>query len=200
MPESTYEPKFLSFVLDPFEATSSIQITDKKKKAKALEEITSYVQEQVLSFIGEGKSPVSGESFKKLSSAYAKKMKHGDSTPNLDLYGDMLDALSVKEDKGVISLQIEGDQAEKADGHCKLTGRENDIPRRRFIPGEGQTFRKEIMTGIKNIISDYADDNSIEFDQTLFKDGKRQSSIDDAYNQDPTSNIRITGDGESGAV
>jgi len=156
-PKSTYKPNLLSYVFDPFE---DVKIKDPALKDKAANEIADYLKEQVLSFVGDGKSPVAGYGkFKALSSDYKNEKKKiaGNTNPNLELHGDMLDALNVEVDGSLVSLTIEGDQAEKADGHCKLTGRENAaLPMRRFIPGAKESFNKSIQSGIDAIVEKYA--------------------------------------------
>ena len=54
-----------------------------------------------------------------------------------ELTGDMPDALEVVRKRGTkLSLQIEGDEAPKADGHNNHSG-DSPLPERRFIPKEG---------------------------------------------------------------
>lgn len=159
MPKSTYKPGLLRYVFDPFE---NVEIKSKQLKAEAMDEVADYIKEAILSFVGEGKSPVSGYgSFKALSKDYkAFKSEHSGSTdPNLELFGDMLDALEVRTSKDGIVVEItDKDQAEKADGHNQLTGRENPVvslPMRRFIPAADENFNRLIQRGIDQILSKY---------------------------------------------
>lgn len=85
----------------------------------------------------------------------AEKIKlGGKGEANLELYGDMLGALDYKQTDEGIELGFFGDQADKADGHLKFSGRDNNTPQRRFLPGEGEHFKKSIETQVQRIISD----------------------------------------------
>jgi|18_taG_2_1085343.scaffolds.fasta_scaffold00339_23 hypothetical protein len=106
--------------------------------------------------LGDGKSPVANRgSFKKLNKEYAKEEKGGDTNPNLDLDGDLLNALTSKNKKGdkiEIGIFKAGEQG-KADGHNNFSGK-STLPTRRFIPSEREKFKKSITVGIKQIIND----------------------------------------------
>jgi len=136
----------------------------KKEKPKALEEIAQFVKEQVLSYIGDGKSPVSGGNWKKSLTKEYKKIKGQESSvnfANLELSGDLLDALDVVvKSNGKLSLEVSGDQAGKAEGNnIGSYGRDpNPKNARRFIPLSGETLKKQIVDGIKDIIQDYEKD------------------------------------------
>lgn len=128
----------------------------------AKEDIANFVKEQVLSYIGQGESPVEdGEWKKKLSPEYAKKKKAVSSSvfANMELTGDMLDALDVVSKRGTsLSLQITGKkQIAKADGHNNFSGK-SDLPERDFIPKSGKTFKEDIIAGIRDIIENYEED------------------------------------------
>lgn len=160
MAESTYNSGLLQYVIDPFEIAGVRPASSSDRKA-ALEEVADYLKESVLSMVGGGTSPVSGHrNFKQLNREYAEKEKGGDRTPNLELFGDMLDALDTRvflKDEQV-ALYISGDEAEKADGHCHIVG-DGLLPVRRFIPDAKEKFKADILAGIKSIVRSYEPDS-----------------------------------------
>jgi hypothetical protein len=136
-------------------------IGDKKLSASdrrdALDAIADFVKEQVLEYVGDGKSPVSGGKWKRsLSAKYAaiKSEQSSAGFANMELTGEMLDALEVVVNDDVLSLQITGDQAAKADGHNNHSG-DSSLPERRFIPDEGQNFKQDILRGIAQIVESF---------------------------------------------
>lgn len=135
---------------------------DPEKKEEAQEAIQNYVKEQVLSHIGEGKSPIQGGHWKRqLSQEYLKiKAKQsGSKIANLELTGELLDALevsAVNSEKLALSV-VDSSQRDKAEGNqLGSYGREpNKANSREFIPQDGQNFRKEIIQGMKDILRRY---------------------------------------------
>lgn len=147
------------YEFDPFKLAGVAPPKGKVREAKA--EIANFVKEQVLSYVGQGESPVEdGEWKKNLSPEYAKKKKEQSSSvfANMELTGAMLDALDVANKPGKnLSLQITGkEQVAKADGHNNFSGK-SDLPERDFIPKGGKTFRDDIIAGIRDIIESYDD-------------------------------------------
>lgn len=122
------------------------------------EEIGQFVVNEILRNVAQGKSPVKGESFKKLSLKYAQEQKQGRRTPNLNLEGDMLAALKFDPTPAGIKVGIFGDEADKADGHNKHHGNNKSLPRRRFIPKGYQNFKPEITNEIKSILKEAKED------------------------------------------
>lgn len=155
--------KKLAFEFDPFEETG-ISVRKSVRK-EALDEVAEFIKEQVLSHVGDGQSPVANGKFKKtLSSDYKKKKSEisGVTYANLELHGDMLDALEVVAKRGSkLSLQIQGEEAAKADGHNNFSG-DSNLPAREFIPNQdkGQTFKRQIWSGVKNILSKYEEEDN----------------------------------------
>jgi len=88
-------------------------------------------------------------------------MKGGYRTPNLELEGDMLDALTFETTSSGITVGIFEDsgQADKADGHNNFSGK-SKLPLRRFIPKSDEEFKGSINTGVRQILNRYkrADD------------------------------------------
>ncbi|NOS67378.1 MAG: hypothetical protein HOO67_03365 [Candidatus Peribacteraceae bacterium] len=123
--------------------------------------MATYVKEQVLKYVGGSRTPVEGGSWAPLSPDYAalKKKIAGNRKANLELGGDMMDALDVKKKGSTkLSLEIAGKQAPKADGHNNFSG-DSELPERNFIPDEdrSQTFVPSIWTGVKKILEGYSD-------------------------------------------
>jgi hypothetical protein len=132
------------------------------KIASAKQEVGDFLIESILRDIGDGKSPVKGETWKRLSKQYADEFKGGNTTPTMQLFGDLLDSLRA-EDVGGDQIKIGhfGAQAPKADGHnqlsveAKIWAAAKDFPKRRYIPGDGQQFKNSIERGIDDILSGY---------------------------------------------
>lgn len=151
--------KKVSFVFDPFEL-AGVEVP-RTKRDQAARAIADFVREEVLDHCGAGKSPVAGGSWKRsLSPEYKKKKLEtsGVGFANMELDGDMLDALNVVKTRGgKLSLEVGGSQAGKADGHNNHSGK-SKLPAREFIPKKGETFNKSILAGIRAIAMEYTDD------------------------------------------
>lgn len=153
----------VAFQFNPFRETG-ISVP-KEKREEALSAVKDYVQEQVLSHVGAGKSPVAGGKWKKSLSKDYKAKKAGESSvgyANLELSGDLLDALEVVEvNSQKLSLQVEGPQAPKAEGNnLGSYGRSPDPSKaREFIPQPGQTFNRKITSGIRDILSRFSEED-----------------------------------------
>jgi hypothetical protein len=125
-----------------------------ENRAEALDIAKNYVKEQILQYVADGDSPVEGERFPKLSKEYAEEEKIGDSSPNLEKTGRMLDALEVFERDGLIVVEIAGTEAPKAEGHNQHDpSLDHPLPRRRFIPTEDQSLKTPIMAGLREALS-----------------------------------------------
>lgn len=134
----------------------------KSERDELLAEIGDYTVTSMLDYIGEGKSPVDGRSFKKLSEKYADREKGGSRVSNLELDGDMLDALEFEISKGKLKVGIfDEDQAIKAYGHqTGFEGHpwlEGKAPARRILPEKGEEFVGRIKSGIDDIIEEFMD-------------------------------------------
>lgn len=153
------------YEFDP-EEESGIRIP-RDKLSEVKERVADFVLEETLSYVGRASSPVEGHGkFQGLSKGY-KKIKGEFSSsvkPNLELTGDMLDDLEVVEARGSrLRLQIEGAEADKADGHCRHSGRTppKGLPQRTFIPDgkKGEKFHSNIRRGIKDIVKSIVDED-----------------------------------------
>lgn len=153
----------IAYEFDPLELFPDIVLRPGTRE-EALADVAEYVKDQVLLNCGEGRSPVSGGQWKRTLSPEYKKRKvdeGGSNFANLELSGDMLDALDVVNGRGSkLRLQVEGsEEAAKADGHNNFSGK-SPLPPRQFIPNakKGQTFKREILNGIRDILERYAED------------------------------------------
>ena len=132
----------------------------RKDRTKVKKEIGDFVINETLRDLEGGKSPVKDAPyFKRLNKAYAKEEKGGNTTPNLELDGDMLDAFKSKNTKAGIEIGIFGSkQAIKADGHN--TGFEGHPTlagkglKRQFIPTTDGKYKQRIEREIKQIIKE----------------------------------------------
>jgi hypothetical protein len=151
----------VSFVFDPFEETGIDVPRGARAQAKA--DVAEYVKEQVLGYIGDGRSPVAGGPWKgSYTRAYKREKAKQSSagTVNLEFSGEMLDALDVVNKGGTkLEIKVGGDQSGKAEGNnIGSYGRgPNESKARRFIPIGDETFRREIWKGVKNILKEYED-------------------------------------------
>lgn len=156
----------IGYTFDPFElAGVDPEDVPKSVREEILTSVAEFTLSSVLSDVGDLKSPVTGSAFKKLSKDYAVlKKKSGKSpVPNLQLDGDMLDALSVKKSDTEVTLYIpSGKQALKADNHNKFSPESEGtaVPARKFIPNsaKSESFRPAIRQGIKDIVRQAFDD------------------------------------------
>ena len=148
-----------SFVFDPDIDAKADEFgvkLSKSEKKELLNEIGDYLVTEILSYIGDTNSPVSGYGeFKKLSKPYADREKLGDRTPILELNGDMLEALTFNSVDGSLKIGIfDEDKAIKSFNHN--TG--DTVPMRRFIPGKDEKLKKDITSYVDTIIEDYLSD------------------------------------------
>lgn len=147
-------------------------------KAKVKRDVGEFLVERVLSSLRNAETPVKGEGWPALSKEYkAKKKAEGlPGEPNMELEGDMLDALTFEETSDGVEIGFFGAEAWKADGHLKFSGKENNTPQRRFLPGEGQEFDAEITRKAEQIIADAIAENA-DFDKSVFEDVASKSDL-----------------------
>ena len=153
--------KKVAYKFNPEDLTGLKIPKDASKETR--EQIAQAVHEFILDYVGQGKTPVAGGSWKRtLSKEYLKikKEESGVSFANMELTGDMLDALEVVVSGKNIEVRIQGEEAGKADGHNNFSG-DSKLPTRSFIPnaGKNQTFKRPIIDEMKNIIRDMSDGN-----------------------------------------
>jgi hypothetical protein len=114
------------------------------------QQVGDYLVAAILDEVGGGASPVSGKDFPQLSKDYADDQKGGRRLANLDLEGDMLNALTFEPTtKGVKVGIFDSDQAIKAFNHN--TG--DTLPKRSFIPSPKESFTKSIESEVAGIVA-----------------------------------------------
>lgn len=173
---------------------SKVPDTDKDKVKK---EVSDLLYNEILRYVGQGKSPVQGEptNFKTLNKKYADREKQGSRKPNLQLEGDLMrvdfdtevlagDTIRI----GHFKRDTADTEGEKADGHNQHTAKaqawaaskDPDFPRRRYIPNETQTFRDDILKKVGQLVGKYeVQDNLLlaaaAAQQTLKSEGKPET-------------------------
>jgi hypothetical protein len=130
------------------------------KKSEVVDSVKDYILEQVLLHVAEGKSPVAGHGkFKKLDKDYAERKDEEGGTvlagrgSNLELTGALMSSLKITKRGNKMTLTVERDQQDKADGHNNFSG-DSKLPIRRFIPfaEEEETFNAKIIEGVRKIV------------------------------------------------
>jgi hypothetical protein len=137
------------------------------QKAETLEEVGEFIVTSILDNVGSAKSPVHKGKYKKSLSPDYKKLKSaisGNSTANMELYGDMLDALEFKitDQEGILEVGYfeESGQVAKADNHNKFSAKskKTKLPYRQHIPRPNERFKDDIMSEVVRIIRDASKD------------------------------------------
>jgi hypothetical protein len=153
----------IKYDFDP-EKLTGIKIA-RGAKRDALDEVADFVKEAILSNTADGKSSVKGGHWKKkITKPYWKNVKSEESNANfanMELTGDMLDALETRVVSGKVRIEIAGDQADKAEGNLLGSyGREPDTSKaREFMPHKrGQELSPDIVAGIKDILERYEEE------------------------------------------
>ncbi len=163
--------------------TSLLDFTDdlsgltRDQKTEVLEIIGETIVDQILLSCADETSPVDGKQFKPLSKKYAeiKKNETGSSEANLDLNGDMLNALEYNVSGSKLEIGVIGSDAPKADGHNNFSGK-SSLPTRQFLPREGQDFTSHIKGIVEDTISTYIADNT-SFDKDKLDGVKSKSDL-----------------------
>jgi len=115
--------------------------------------VLNVIENEISRSLAKGRSPVKGEVFPKLSEDYADDEKQGNRTPNLQLEGDMLEAVEydiLSGDQIGFGFSESNPEIDKADGHNQFSADSKKpiwdngmkkLPKRRFIPEENQSFK-----------------------------------------------------------
>jgi hypothetical protein len=131
----------------------------KENRSDALEAAAEYIKELMLDYIGEGNSPVSGGKWVKgLTKQYLERKGQESSVDyaNLELSGDLLDSLIVEANSRNIVIDVGDDQRDKAEGHLSgLYGKKSRIRPRQFMPQGDETFKRDIMNKLKDLLAEY---------------------------------------------
>lgn len=146
-----------------------------KERIKAA--VGEYLIEQTLLYVGNTKSPISGESWPGLSPSYKQEKAEAGQTPvaNLEATGNMLSAIDFETTDTGIKIGIFGGEALKADGHNNFSG-ESELPKRRFLPTEDQVYKRDISKGIDEIINDILADD-VQLTRDDFEDVETKSQL-----------------------
>lgn len=166
-----------------------------KVKKRIQEEVGNFLVEQTLVSMNEKKSPVQGEGgFKALSKDYKKKKLEevGSGEANLEFDGIMKDELNFYPTKDGIEIGVYGERAGAADGHNNLSGKSH-LPTRRFLPDEGQNYKKSIQSEVDRIVAD-AISEEIGFKKSDFRDVTTKKELFDVLAQKfgPMSRAELT--------
>lgn len=144
-----------------FKQTIPMQTVPKELRNSLKESVGTFLVESILEDVSKSKSPVKDGEFKaSLSPAYKKKKQEisGSTSANMELYGDMLNALKFENKRDGIEIGIfDSQQALKADNHNKFSAKSKKtaLPKREFIP-KTQGFREGIKKGIADIVAEYS--------------------------------------------
>ena len=142
---------------DPFELAGVEPPKSKAKQREILQNVADYLKPAIENYCDDMNSPVSGHGrFKNLTKKYANEKADagGIPIPNLLLDGDMRSALVAKPTRqGTVKVEVVGKESDKADGHCNHSGNSR-IPTRRFIPDEGEQFKRAILLDVKAIVQE----------------------------------------------
>jgi len=135
---------------------------DTKKVIK--DEVGELLLDLILKDTANQRSAVSGQKWKGLSKEYKKiKSKVAPGVANLELTGDMLDALDIKPYRDGIEIGVfGGEDALKAENHNKFTARslKTSLPKRQFIPKKDETFRKGIKKELVKLAKEIVDEDN----------------------------------------
>lgn len=152
----------IRYDFDPM-ALTGIKVPKEDREA-ALADVATYVKEQILSKSADGESSVRGGRWKKkLTPGYLerKKEESGVGYADMQLTGDMLDALQTEVVGRKVRIEIAGDEADKAEGNLLGSyGRDPDPSKaREFMPHKkGQQLSPDIVAGVKSILKRYEEE------------------------------------------
>ena len=150
---------FKPYTLDVFKELNLEIPKDKQKEA--LQAASEFIKETMLDYIGEGKSPVSGGKWvRSLSPEYKKKKleESGVDFSNLELTGGFLDKLSVDVSGSKIVIDVDADDYGRAEGFItRQYGESSKIKKRQFSPQKGESFKKQILSDLKELLSEFED-------------------------------------------
>ena len=115
----------VGFTFDPYKLTGE-PLPKGADRQETNEQIAEFVREQVLTHMDRRTSPVAGHGkFEPLSKDYKKRKQAAGlpGVPDLEFSGDLKAAIDTRASSRSVRLEVTGDQAPKADGHCNLSGR-----------------------------------------------------------------------------
>lgn len=151
----------VKFDFDPMKLTG-VKVP-KADREDALDEVATFVKEQILSKTAAGETSVKRGRWKRELSPEYKKIKKEESSSgfaNLELSGDMLDALDTAVVGRRVRIEITDESQEgKAEGNLlgSYGGEPNRANAREFMPQGNQELAPDIMAGVKQILKRYED-------------------------------------------
>jgi len=152
--------KFGEWEFDPI-AETGIKVR-KEDREQALEEVATFVKEEILNRTGDGQTSVKGGRWvKDLRPDYKKKKLEESSVgfANLELEGEMLDSLETGVRGRKVFIEVGDDQRGKAEGHLTgQYGKQSATRPRQFMPVGGQELAGPIMNGVRKILRRYEAD------------------------------------------
>lgn len=143
-------------------STEALDKLSQSTKKRISGELGEFIVDKILEDTSNQRSSVSGQKWKALgwnegSKKYKEeKSKIAPGDANLELHGDMLDALRAVAKPDGVEVGVYGKlQSQKADGHChyNVYG-QSKLPVRRFIPFGENTLRSGIMKEVQQIAKD----------------------------------------------
>lgn len=134
---------------------SDLPDLSKKAKDKIRKSVGQLLVEETLISMSSSESPVQGESFPALKKEYKEfKQKEGlAGVPDLEFSGNLKDSLGFESSDDGIKLGHFDSEAPKADGHNNFSG-DSPLPKRRYLPAEGQNYKKDIKERAESIIAE----------------------------------------------
>lgn len=127
-----------------------------RRRRDAKKAVLNIIENETTRALSRGRSPVKGEVFPKLNKEYADQFKLGDTTPNLQLEGDLLQAIeyNVLSGDDISWGYSDGStEADKADGHNQFSPASKKaiwangnpkLDKRRYIPESNQDLKPSI--------------------------------------------------------
>lgn len=127
------------------------------RRTSAKKAVLNVIENETTRALAKGRSPVKGEVFTRLKEEYADNQKQGDRTPNLQVEGDLIEAIeyNVLTGNDIGWGYSDGNkESDKADGHNQFSPESKKpiwangnpkLPKRRFIPGSGQELKPSSM-------------------------------------------------------
>lgn len=171
--------------------TLDMERIPESRRSSAKKAVLNVIENETTRALARGRSPVKGEIFPKLKEKYADDQKQGDRTPNLQLEGDMLEAIEYNvltgDDVGW-GYTNDNTQSDKADGHNQFSPESKKaiwdngnpkLPKRRYIPDDGQDLKPSTMKLINEELDKFRTTN-ISTERSLSSELDRspeQSSI-----------------------
>lgn len=149
--------KFGEWEFDP-ERETGITVR-KEDRGQALEEVATFVKEQVLSRTADLKPSVAGGRWIESLTPEYKKRKLEETNvdkANLELHGDLLDSLKTGVRGRKVFIEVAEEERGKAEGHLTgKYGKHSAIRPRQFMPVGSQDLAKPIMDGVRRILRRY---------------------------------------------